>query len=166
MTETKKVAPRNDIKSVKIVRERPDLIGLDPNYVYQRFSLDAKNPGYVERKLNETYVGDDAIGFAVIPDGCGWEMVNRQTDPRVNQLGIRDDQGKALDSSIRHGNTVLCRMPKDVWEKTYKWADEARTELDSQRIYGGERESFGSHSVKAVVSQDESVDVKTLLEGV
>lgn len=163
----KTVAPRNNLKkNIPIVKQRPDLEGLDPAYRYERFSLDPRHPSFVGRKLNERAIGDDSIGWKVIPDGEGWEVVHRESDPRVAQLGIRDDQGKAVDTTIRHGNTVLCRMPKETWAQTYEWADKARVDEDAKRMATGETEHFGNHQLKARVSSDESAEIGEILSGV
>lgn len=157
------VPARNSIKSIPIVRERPDITGTDPNYRYERFSLDPRNPGFVDRKLAESYVGDDSIGYKQIPANARWEVVHRS---EASQTVVRDDQGSSIDGTIRHGNTIMCRMPKDVWEETYGWADKARVSADQDRVYAGESEDYGSAGIKAIVSKDENADVEKLLKGV
>lgn len=160
----KTVPPRNNLKrEIPVVRNRPDLEGLDQNFRYERFSLDPRHPSFVEKKLNERVIGDDFIGYKQVPDGEGWEVVHRETDPRVKQLGIRDDQGKSLDGTVRHGNTILCRMPLDTWKETYQWADRSRQDLDAKRIEQGDSESYGPHRLRARAVSDEAADVNEIL---
>lgn len=106
MAEKRPLAPRNELKPTVFVKERPELFRLDPAFHYEWFATDPKHPSYVGRVLSQEPIGDDRIGWTVAEP---WEAVSDATDPAVKLLGIRDDQGKGIDTVRRRGAKVLMR---------------------------------------------------------
>lgn len=156
-----RVPARNDLKSSALYRNSRanELQKRDPNYVYQWFSLDPNHPQYVGRYLSEHEVGSSVSGFATI---APWEVVQRTTDPRVAQVEPRTDQGKPIDSTVRHGNQILARLPKEEHEK-YAQADCAYQDKLEDSIYSPERTRSPTVSMTAVVSKDEHADPQQML---
>src|ERR1041385_572391 len=112
----KKAPPRNDFKTSPLYKNSRalELRNRDPNFVYEWKTTDREHPGFVEPKLAEHEHGTQLGGYVTVD---GWEVCHRQTDPRVQQIEARSDQGKSVDTLIRHGRQILCRMPKDEYTK-------------------------------------------------
>jgi len=165
-TLTPKIPPRNDFKSKPLSAQSHSLKNREPGYHYEWASLDSEHPGYVGHKLVAQEIGDAAIGFTETPV---WEVVKRPTDQSraLEEIGIRADQGKALDGTYRKGNQVLIRCREEDHENTYGLVNKLRVEAEEKRLFGGtstagkDPEAF----TKSRVGEG-SVTHKSLLEGV
>ncbi len=104
--ETKVVAPRNDLKKVEVYGESKarELAGQDPGFRYQYMSTDPKNPSFYGKFLRRHEIGDAESGFA---QADAWEFVPESDG--VTQGRPRDDQGKPIDTALRHGDLVLMK---------------------------------------------------------
>lgn len=157
-----KIAPaRNEPKKPVLSRNSRalELQGRDPEYHYEFLSTDPKHPSFIEHKLNEYEIGDHLSGYAVVE---GWEVVHRNTDRKVAQVEARTDQGKPVDTTIKHGSQVLCRIRKSEYEK-HRLVEQARQTALEDQIYSPERQGDGQAFMTAVVSRDEATDRTQLL---
>lgn len=103
------VPARNDLKKVEVyaVSRALELAGRDPESAYQYMSTDPANPSYYGKFLTKHEVGDPESGYATAEP---WEFVS--TTEGVTTGRPRDDQGKAVDTAVRHGSLVLMRTSK------------------------------------------------------
>ena len=101
------VPERNDAKTVDIYsRSRANEISRkDPGFVYEYFSRDPKSPSYVGKKLQAHEIGGEVTGFAMVDP---WEVVDAAT---VEQGQKRPDDTKGIDTTVTHGEDILCRTP-------------------------------------------------------
>lgn len=159
----KNVAPsRNNMKS-SVLRKHSQashLQGLDPNFRYEWKTTDENHPHCVDKsgKLEDHEHGTALGGYITIG---GWQPVTKAIDPRVRQ-DKRDDQGKGVDSVIRRGKQILCRMPIGEHDK-YALADSAYQNALQKQIYSPDRLGDGNARMTAVVSDDPNVDKMKLL---
>lgn len=120
------VPARNDLKKVEVyaVSRALELAGRDPNSAYQYMSTDPANPSYYGKFLTKHEVGDPEAGYAVAEP---WEFVS--TTEGVAPGRPRDDQGKPVDTAVRHGSLVLMRTSKAnhaVYEEIDRRKDAAK----------------------------------------
>lgn len=159
----KKVPPRNDLKPSPLYKgsRAAELAGRDPGFKYEYKTLDEKHPHCLDKtgQLHEHEHGNEATGYVQIK---GWDVVNRQTDPRVRQVETREDQGKPIDTRIRKGNQVLCRIPVEEHEK-YAIADAAYDDFIEKQVFSPEHRGDGTASMTAVVSRDINADRTRML---
>ena len=159
----KQVPPRNDLKKSPLYKgsRASELSGRDPAFKYEFKPLDEHHPHCLDKtgQLHEHEHGTDVGGFVQIK---GWDVVNRQTDPRVRPAETREDQGRPIDTRIRKGNQVLCRIPVDEYEK-YGIADAAYSDFIEKQIFSPERRGDGEAHMTAVVSRDITADRTQLL---
>lgn len=159
----KKVPPRNDLKPSPLYKgsRASDLAGRDPNFRYEYKTLDEHHPHCLDKtgQLHEHEHGTQVGGYVQVRP---WEVVNRQTDPNVRQVEARQDQGKPIDTRVRKGNQVLCRIPVEEHEK-YGIADAAYSDFIEKQIFTPERRGDGNAHMTAVVSRDPDVDQLQLL---
>jgi hypothetical protein len=161
--EPKKVPPRNDLRKSPLYKgsRAAELAGRDPDFVYEYKTLDENHPQCLDKSgaLSEHEYGKDVSGFVQVKP---WEVVNRQNDSRVKQAEPREDQGKPIDTRVRRGNQVLCRLPREEHEK-YAVADAAYTDFIEKQIFSPERRGDGEARMTAVVSRDIAADRTQLL---
>jgi len=139
--DTAPVVPaRNDLKKVEVyaVSRASELAGKDPNCVYQYMSTDPANPSYYQRFLGKHEIGDPESGYATAEP---WEFVSSGED-KVTQGRPRDDQGKGVDTAMRHGSLVLMRTSKEnhaIYDEIDRRKDAAKTKRlasDSLKVPG------------------------------
>jgi len=157
----KKAPPRNDFKTAALYKNSRalELQGRDPDYHYEYLSTNPEHPSYIEKKLRAHEIGNQASGFATVD---GWEVVHANND-RALPVERRDDQGKPVDSTVRYGRQVLCRIRRDEHAK-YKLAEEAYQNVLEKQIYEPDHARFGSNALTSVVSRDEHIDQMELLK--
>lgn len=131
---TASAPPRNDPKTgVKIYAQSRavELQGRDKNFAYQYFSTDPKHPQFIGKYAVEHEIGNEAIGYAMVP---AWEVCKKG---EVEPGRARDDQGKAIDSTIRHGDLILAKLPIDA-HAVYAVMAARRDELSQKRMRNGD----------------------------
>lgn len=160
--EPRKTVPaRNDLKPTGLYKgsQAAHLRGEDPNFVYEWKTFEKDHPSNAATKLDRHEYGTDVGGFVMLD---GWQVCQQATDPRVEQLAPREDQGKPVDTLHRRGKQVLCRMPKDEHAK-YQLADSAYQAAMEKHIYEPEKSGDGQASMTAVVSRDPNADRTQML---
>jgi hypothetical protein len=155
----KKVVPARNNFTKSDLRKNSralDLQNRDPNFVYEYKATDPNHPFCLKKtgQLGEHEHGNQAGGFVTIQ---GWQPVHRQTDPNLAPLEAREDQGKPIDTTIRYGSQILCRMPRDEYEK-YAVADGAYQDAIQKQVFSPERSGDGTARMTAVVSDDPNAD--------
>lgn len=151
-----KVAPpRNELKAAPLQRTSLEFRNLDEDFVYERFDTRPSHPSYFGKKVRKHSIGDDWSGYI---DCTPWEVVHAESDPLVEALTTRDDQGKGVDSVVRGAQWVMCRKPKAEYERTYGALEKAR----AAKIRGAQestaQEDYGdTGSTAQAVSYDPNV---------
>jgi hypothetical protein len=158
----KQVPPRNDLGASALYRNSRalDLQNRDPNFVYQYFSTDVENPVYLGKKLAPHEHGTARGGFTLV---APWEVVHSQSDKDVRALAPREDQGKPVDTVVRYGRQVLCRLPRAEYEK-YAEADAADAAAREREIYQPDRLQTATTALTAMVSADENANPLAMLK--
>lgn len=87
--------------------------GKDPDYEYEFKSMDPTHPQYVEKYTRPHEIGQPGVGFFTV---AAWEVVNSKEDP-ASQGRKRADDSKGVDTTVRHGKGVLCRLHKSEHQK-------------------------------------------------
>lgn len=160
--DARKVVPeRNELKPSPLYKgsQAAMIRGEDPNFVYEWKTFEREHPSNASSKLDVHEYGTEVGGYVMID---GWQLCQRTTDPRVEQISPREDQGKPIDTLIRRGKQVLCRMPKSEHEK-YQIADMAYQEVMEKHVYSPEKGGDGVASMTAVVSRDPNADRTQML---
>ena len=136
-------AERHDPKKLGLRSESETfkLQGFDPNYVYERKSLDEKHPNYVGNYLRPHEIGNGSVGYTTV---ASWEVVERK-DSNHPVLKKRADEGKDLDTTVQRGGQVLVRLHKDEHAK-YKLIDKLNDDARAKMLRT-DRQSFGRGSV-------------------
>jgi hypothetical protein len=151
----KKVPPRNNLARTVLRKQSRsnELQGRDPDFVYQYFYAgdDLSHPGHIDRKTRPHEHGTDLGGYVDLP---GWEVCHAQTDRKVAQAEIRQDQGKPVDTLIRRGRQVLCRMHKDEHAK-YAVADHADIEARRKAYMEPDRVRRPGSAMTVALSSEE-----------
>lgn len=157
-----KVPPRNDLGASALYRNSRalDLQSRDPDFVYQYFSTDVENPVYLGKRLVPHEHGTARGGYALV---APWEVVHSQSDRDVRALAPREDQGKPIDTVVRYGRQVLCRLPRAEHEK-YAQADAADHAAREKEIYQPDRVSTATTALTAMVSSDENANPLAMLK--
>jgi hypothetical protein len=88
-----------------------EISGKDPSFHYEWKSMEPNHPQYVEKYLRPYEIGRADVGFFPV---AAWEVVKNED---VIQGKKRADDGKGVDTTTRHGRTVLCRLPNSEWVK-------------------------------------------------
>lgn len=158
-----KVAPpRNELKAAPLQRTSLEFRNLDPDYVYERFDTRPNHPSYFGKKVRPHSIGDDWSEYI---DCTPWEVVHAETDPLVEALTTRDDQGKGVDSVVRGAQWVMCRKPKTEYERTYGALEKARAAKIRGSHEAGAVEGYGSTgSTATAVSYDPEVSGSALMD--
>jgi hypothetical protein len=84
----------------------------DPNFEYHFFTEDQ-----VRERLYPTQIGlkDFESGEWVVHDIPAWTLVQRETGPEV-AAGFRPDEGKPIDTALRHGKFICMKIPREAWD--------------------------------------------------
>lgn len=158
MAEKKVVPPRNNFKEGVLRRNSRalDLQNRDPNFVYEYKATDPSHPFCLKKtgQLGEHEHGNQIGGFVTV---APWQPVHRLTDPAVQPLEAREDQGKPVDTMVRYGSQILCRMPREEYEK-YALADSSYQEAIQKQVFSPERSGDSAARMTAVVSDDPNAD--------
>lgn len=157
----KPAPPRNDFKSSVLYKNSRalELQNRDPEYVYEAFSTDPDSPAYIGKRLVSHERGNPSSGYVSVG---AWEVVHSQTDKAVRQLDPREDQGKPIDTVMRYGRQVMCRIRRDEHAK-YAVAEQAGQEALERQLYEPDHLDAGNARMTAVVSRDENIDRDELL---
>ncbi len=163
MADPKKVAPRNNFTKSDLRRNSRalDLQNRDPNFVYEYKATDPSHPFCLKKtgQLGEHEHGNQIGGFVTV---TGWQPVHRQTDPNVAPLESREDQGKPVDTLVRYGSQILCRIPKEEYEK-YAVADGSYQDAIQKQVFSPERGGDATARMTAIVSDDPNADRISML---
>jgi hypothetical protein len=137
LEEPKIVPPRNDLKKVEVyaVSKALEISGKDPGCEYEYKSTDPNHPGYYGNYDHQHEIGDSSVGFATVE---AWEPVSRK---EVTQGRPRDDQGKPIDTAIRHGSLVLMKTTKEN-HAAYAEIDRLRDIQKSKYLRAGDKEQI------------------------
>lgn len=111
--------------------------GKDPDFAYQFFHNDQ-----VADKLRPSRVAlnDYENGTSQTHTIPAWEIVRRDISGE-EAAGFRPDEGKPLDSVLRHGPMVCLKLPKAAWE-LLQAAQEQRADAYETRLRGGHSEQY------------------------
>lgn len=109
----------------------------DPNFVYNFFREDE-----VRDKLRPTRIRltDFESGESSVVPIAGWTIVHRETGPE-EAAGYRPDEGKPLDTLLRHGPHVCMKLPRADWEALQRH-QEQRADAYESRLQGGARADY------------------------
>lgn len=109
----------------------------DPNFVYHFFREDE-----IRDKLRPSRISltDFETGEQMIVPIAGWQLVHRETGPE-EAAGYRPDEGKPLDTLLRHGPHVCMKLPKADWAALQR-KQEQRADAYEERLRGGHREDY------------------------
>lgn len=131
------VPARKNLKPVEVYAhsKASRLQGQNPDCHYEYFSTDKEHPSYYEKKLVEHEVGSPAVGFAMAE---AWQVVDAKTSG-VKTGRPRDDQGKPLDTAIRHGDGVLLMTTKEN-KAVYDHMDRLKARLSEKQLRNGDVE--------------------------
>lgn len=157
----KAAPPRNDFKRSVLYRNSRalELQNRDPEYVYESFSTDPESPAYIGKRLTTHERGSPMGGFVTVGP---WEVVHSQTDRNVRAMEPREDQGKPIDTVMRYGRQIMCRIHRDEYAK-YKVAEEASQVAQEKLLFEPDRMSDGNVRLTTALSRDENVDKMDLL---
>jgi hypothetical protein len=157
----KPAAPRNDFESAVLYKNSRalDLQNRDPGYVYEAFSTDPESPAYIGKRLVRHERGSAISGFVQVEP---WEVVHSQTDKAVRALDPREDQGKPVDTVMRYGRQIMCRIRREEHAK-YQVAEEAGQRVMERQLYEPDQLATGNARMTAVVSRDDVEDKMDLL---
>lgn len=115
-----------------------DLIGnQDPDYVYQAFREDEVREKTRQSRL---VLRNFETGEQTAHNIPGWTVCHRETGEEELQ-GFRPDEGKPLDTVLRHGPHVFMKIKRESWDLLQK-AQEQRADGYEQRLRGGHREEM------------------------
>ncbi len=125
--------PRAPLKKVELSRnsQANTLRGEAAGFVYQSFSLEPDHPSYIGKKIVRHEIGDSDVGYAVVEP---WEVCSAAINEKVAQLDPRTDQGAKIDTTVRYGKQITCRLPEAEFEK-YKAVDRARSERRGMDLF-------------------------------
>lgn len=156
----KRVPKRNNLENDGVYRNTraAELMGQDPDFVYERFTENPDSPGYIGARLRRHEYGKPGAYVMVEP----WQVVNEITDPNAQPAERRTDQGVAIDTVSRHGRQITCRIHKSQHAK-YAAADEAYLKARERDLFAADKIRGKQASMTAVVSNDENADRGTML---
>lgn len=159
----RKVPPRNNLAPTALRKQSRsnELQGRHPDFEYQYFyeGDDLTHPGHIDRKTRPHEHGTPQGGYVDLP---AWEVCNAQTDRKVGQAEVRQDQGKPIDSRIRRGRQILCRMHKSEHAK-YQLADAADAEARGKAYKDPDRIRRPGAAMTIALSDDENADHMSML---
>jgi hypothetical protein len=157
----KKVAPRNDLESDALYKNSRalELQNRNPDFVYESFSTDPDSPAYIGKRLTAHERGNPVTGYAMV---AAWEVVHSQTDADVRSLDPREDQGKAVDTVLRYGRQIMCRIPRKEYEK-YQRVDEAWQARREKDLYEPDQIRAGRDAITTINNRDENADQVQML---
>jgi hypothetical protein len=136
---------RRDISDTPVVNVwKTDIIdNRDPDYHYEfLYASDDLNRDKVREKLRATRVmlKDFETGETEVHDIPAWELVRRDISGE-EAAGYRSDEGKPIDSLLRHGPYVAMRIPKK-YHQVLERAKEQKADGYEQRLRGGRKEEY------------------------
>jgi len=85
---------------------------------------------------------DFETGETTVHQIPGWQVVQHENGPE-EAGGYRPDEGKPLDTTLRHGPHVAMRIPTEAWNLLQK-AQEQRADSYEQRLRGGHTEEWST----------------------
>lgn len=165
MSENGPIVPKRPVGRPKKRRDADDvpIVGLwqtdvirnrDPDFVYE-FVLES----LVRDKLHPNRIAlvNFKTGETTVHDIPGWTIVMRDNGPE-EIAGWRPDEGKPVDTVLRHGPHVCMRIHKSH-HKIIERAKEQRADAYETRLKGGHRETYdlNGHHVRLEDGQSPSV---------
>jgi hypothetical protein len=118
---------------------KTDIIdGRDPDFEYQFFREDqVRDKLKADRVILRNF--EDGTQDAVpIP---AWEICKRDISGE-EAAGYRPDEGKPIDTVLRHGPYVAMRIPRKAWEVLQR-SHEQVADAYEHRLNGGRTEEYG-----------------------
>lgn len=100
-----------------------DLQGREPGFQYESFSLEPDHPSYIGKRIVPHEIGDQRTGFVTV---AAWEPCTAAVNAKVTALEVRTDQGKPIDTTVRYGRQITCRIPMAEYAK-YEAVDKRRS---------------------------------------
>lgn len=84
----------------------------DPDFEYHFFTEEQ-----VREKLytSQVYLRNFEDGTAQVHDIPAWTIVQRETGPEI-AAGFRPDEGKPIDTALRHGSMICMKLPRWAWD--------------------------------------------------
>jgi hypothetical protein len=149
------VAPRTPLKKVELSRnsQANRLAGRNPDFEYRSFSLEPDHPDYIGKRLKQHEIGDQSSGYAVVD---AWEVCSDVINEKVSLLDARTDQGSKVDTTVRYGRQITCRLPKSEYAK-YDAVDRAKVAARAKQLYGSpDRLNFGDAVVTTMNSDSDN----------
>jgi len=115
---------RDAWKRVELTRNSRahELQGREPGFHYESFSLEPDHPSYIGKRLVPHEIGDQRTGFVTV---AAWETCTAAVNSKVSALEPRTDQGKPIDTTVRYGRQITCRIPLSEYAK-YEAVDKRR----------------------------------------
>jgi len=165
MAEKPKTVPaRADVTPSGLYRNTrtTELLGDDPNFVYQTFSQDPESPAFIGKRLSQHEIGEPNGWKAMVG---AWEVCHSQTDRDVRALDVRTDQGKQVDTVQRYGRQIRCRIPKAEFAKYAQVAQTNQKEREKQ-LFEPDQLRGNQASMTALVmngDQDEASRTQALI---
>lgn len=142
MSESKVVGgkgKRRDPVSVAVITNwQTDIIdNRDPDYVYE-FPLESQ----LGARLRPTRIQlfNYSTGESEIHDIPAWQVCHRETGPE-ELAGFRPDEGKPVDTVLRHGPHVAVRIHRKHWEILQR-VQEQRADSYDQRLNNKAQHEF------------------------
>lgn len=139
--------------------KRRDVESIDPTAGWQTDIIHNRDPGYVYQFFTEDQVRDKARAGAVriydfearqyrVHQVPGWEVCQRDTGEEL--AGFRPDEGKPLDTVLRHGPHVAMRIKREHWDLLQR-VQEHRADSYDEVLNRGHHEEFaeGGQAVAA-----------------
>tara|TARA_R110000868_G_scaffold184783_1_gene426431 strand:+ start:607 stop:1119 length:513 start_codon:yes stop_codon:yes gene_type:complete len=164
MSDVQKVAPRNSFKKQPVfVKATTVSEGEEPGYKYQWVEeRDINHPQHVSKYMRRQRIGSADVGFAEVE---GWEVVHIK--PEELKGRPRDDQGKPVDTVMRHGSLVKIRTSADNFA-VYEEFERLKDELRAKRLRQGDFEALagdngGSATYRARVANNFTGNHRELL---
>lgn len=143
---------RRDVESPSLtVGWQTDIIhNRDPDYVYQ-FFLESQVRDKLRGGAIQVFDFDvQAMQVHQIP---GWEVCHRDTGSE-ELAGFRPDEGKPLDTVLRHGPHVAMKLHRKHWDLLQR-VQEHRADSFEQVLNRGRQEEYaeGGRAIAATKSQ-------------
>lgn len=143
---------RRDVESPNLtVGWQTDIIhNRDPDYVYQFF---LENQVRDKLRGGAVQVFDFEARQMRVHQLPGWEVCQRDVGPE-ELAGFRPDEGKPLDTVLRHGNHVAMRIKRKHWDVLQQVQEHRANSLDESLNNGRQEEySAGGRAISPTKSK-------------
>ncbi len=136
-------------KEVPTVAKRNDPAALEPYAKSQATKAEGQDPAFayhwfredqLDVKCRPHEIGNERTGYLMV---AGWQPV-AQTEGIVTGRGPAAG-GTSTDTTIRKGDLVLCKLPKEEHAK-YAVIEKKNDAIVDKRLSAGERHEFGQNT--------------------